>query len=301
MKKENARPAKSPFIFVEYNHLPYPAGYSASLHEIAAHFDKGCIDPHGSYSLHTEYSYGKRKLDSSLISKYPSLCSAHKEGVPQLWKSCEWASSFADFIMELVTGHNPPTVIEIHPPFNDYCTMADFATRYRVFEEKIHSVFPNVTIVIENRAGAVYHGGKFLVSKAKDIVALCELIQNESLALGLVLDFPQLLTAENIDPIKFKAVKYQAAIDAISPYRSHIKGIHLWGKKKSATGRWVAHCGTLDTYFGGNDAVKAQFLAGIWQICNDDVPRFLVPEVNSGADDLESIITDLLNAENGRF
>lgn len=297
MEKENFLHSQIPFIFVEYNHLPYPAGYSASLHEIAAHFDKDCIDPHGPYSLHTEYSYGKRKLDSALISKYPALCAAHKEEVPQLWKSCEWASSFAEFIIELVADNNPPTVIEIHPPFNDYCTMVDFATRYRVFEEKIHSVFPDVTIVIENRAGAVYHGGKFLVSKAKDIVAFCELIQKEHLSLGLVLDFPQLLTAENIDPIKFKAEKYQAAVEAISPYRSHIKGIHLWGKKKSATGRWVAHCGTLDTYFDGNNTVKQAFLSGIHQVCNDDIPRFLVPEVNSGAEDLAAIINDLTKAK----
>lgn len=291
----------NPFLFVEYNHLPYLDGISADIQEVAAHFDKENIAPHKAYSLHTEYSYGKRKFDSSLVTKYPVLCASHKEGVPQLWKSGEWASSFADFITELVADNDSPTVIEIHPPFNDYCTMEEFATRYRAFEEKIHAHFPGVTIVIENRAGAVYHGGKFLISKARDIVALCQLIEAENLNLGLVLDFPQLLTAENIDPIKFKAEKYHAAIDAISPYRSHIKGIHLWGKKKSATGRWVAHSGTLDTYFGGNDAVKAQFLAGIWQICNDNVPRFLVPEVNSGADDLENIITDLINSKSVRF
>jgi hypothetical protein len=72
--------------------------------------------------------------------------------------------------------------------------------------------------------------------------------------------------------------------------------VRAWGKKKSATGRWVAHCGTLDTYFDGNDTVKAHFLAGIWQICSDDVPRFLVPEVNSGAEDLATIVGDLFLA-----
>lgn len=113
--------------------------------------------------------------------------------------------------------------------------------------------------------------------------------------MGVVLDFPQLLTAENIDPLKFNAEKYQTAVNAILPYRDLIKGIHIWGKKKSATGRWVAHAGNFDTYFGGNVENKVAFLAGIPSICSDDITRFLVPEINSGAEDLSLIISDLSN------
>lgn len=283
------------FILVEYNNLPYPEGYSAQIQEVAAHFDKDAIDPQRAYSMHTEYSYGKRKHNTELIFKYPALISANKDGVPQLWKSAEWASEFADFIVDLVDGHSAPTIIEIHPPFNDYCSLAEFADRFRIFEHKIHEAYPDVIIVIENRAGSVYHGGRFLVGKAKEIVALCALIKSEALNLGIVLDFPQLLTAENIDPLKFKTEKYQSAIQAIAEHRDLIKGIHIWGKKKSATGRWVAHAGNFDTYFGGDDAVKEIFLSGIREICNDGLPRFFVPEVNSGSSDLEAIIQDLVS------
>lgn len=283
------------FILVEYNNLPYPEGYPAQIQEVAAHFDKDAIDPQRAYSLHTEYSYRKRKYNTELISKYPTLISANKDGVPQLWKSAEWASEFADFIMNLVDGHSAPAIIEIHPPFNDYCTLSEFADRFRIFERKVHEAYPDVIMVIENRAGSVYHGGRFLVGKAKEIVALCDLIKSEELQLGVVLDFPQLLTAENIDPLKFKAEKYQSAIQAISGHRDLIKGIHIWGKKKSATGRWVAHAGNFDTYFGGADAVKEIFLFGIREICNDELPRFFVPEVNSGSSDLEAIIQDLVS------
>lgn len=282
------------FILVEYNNLPYPEGYSAQIQEVAAHFDKDAIDPQRAYSMHTEYSYGKRKYNTELIFKYPVLISANKDGVPQLWKSAEWASEFADFIVDLVDGHSAPTIIEIHPPFNDYCSLAEFADRFRIFEHKIHEACPDVIIVIENRAGSVYHGGRFLVGKAKEIVALCALIKSEALNLGIVLDFPQLLTAENIDPLKFKTEKYQSTIQAIAEHRDLIKGIHIWGKKKSATGRWVAHAGNFDTYFGGDDAVKEIFLSGIREICNDGLPRFFVPEVNSGSSDLEAIIQDLV-------
>ena len=282
------------FILVEYNNLPYPEGYTAQIQEVAAHFDKDAIDPRCAYSLHTEYSYGKRKFNTALISQYPTLTSANKDGVPQLWKSAKWASEFADFIVDLVDGHSSPTITEIHPPFNDYCSLAEFADRFRIFERKIHETYPDVIIVIENRAGSVYHGGRFLVGKAKEIVALCDLIKSEALNLGIVLDFPQLLTAENIDPFKFKTEKYQSAIQAIAEHRDLIKGIHIWGKKKSATGRWVAHAGNFDTYFGGDDAVKEIFLSGIREICNDGLPWFFVPEVNSGSSDLEAIIQDLV-------
>ena len=97
---------------------------------------------------------------------------------------------------ELTQGYNPPEIIEIHPPFNDYCSLEEFSERYRIFEHKIHEIYPNTTIVIKNRSGAVYHGGKFLVVKAKEIAALCEIIRQCGLELGVVLDFPQLLTAE---------------------------------------------------------------------------------------------------------
>lgn len=281
------------FILVEYNNLSYPEGYTAQIQEVAAHFDKEYISPKGAYSLHTEYSYSKRKFNTTRISEYPALVAAHKDGVPQLWKSNEWAAEFADFIIGLTADQQPPTVIEIHPPFNDYCTLEEFAERFRIFEEKIHNVYPDATLVIENRAGSVYHGGRFLVGKAKEIVSLCELIKGKKIKLGIVLDFPQLLTAESINPYKFKVDKYETAIATLAPHKDLIRGIHIWGKRKNDSGRQLAHQGNFDTYFGSNDTVKAIFLSGIHQICNDGVSRFLVPEVNSNAEDLKSIIQDL--------
>ena len=283
----------SQFILVEYHDVPYPDGYEASVKEVAGHFDKDSIDVTGAYSLHTEYSYGKRNFDSVLMAQYPTLRDANKEGIPQLWKSTDWANEFADFVIALTASHEPPRTVEVHPPFNDYCTLEQFAERFQVFERKLHATYPGTAIVIENRAGSLYHGGKFLLGKAKEIVQLCELIQKNDLRLGVVLDFPQLLTAENIDTLKFNQTKYTAAIEAISQYQELIHGIHLWGKKKSASGRWVSHTGTLDTYFGGNSEAKTAFLAGIHRVCNDNRARFLVPEVNSGADDLASIVNDL--------
>lgn len=287
----------SRFTLVEYNNVPYPNGYEANIKEVAGHFDKDSIDAVGAYSLHTEYSYGKRKFDSKLMAQHPVLREANKEGVPQLWKSADWASEFADFIVALTASHEPPCTVEIHPPFNDYCTLEQFAERFQVFEKKLHAAYPDAAIVIENRAGSIYHGGKFLFGKAKEIALLCELIQKNDLQLGVVLDFPQLLTAENIDTLKFNTTKYNAAVEVISQYQALIQGVHIWGKKKSSTGRWVAHSGTLDTYFGGDSISKATFLAGIHRVCNDERARFLVPEVNSGAEDLAAIIVDLFEKQ----
>lgn len=290
-----ARHLLDSFILVEYNGLAYPKGYTPVVQEVAAHFDKESIEPKGAYSLHTEYSYGKRKFNSSAIARCPALMAAQKDGVPQLWKSVEWANEFADFIIGLTEKHHPPTVIEIHPPFSNYCTLDEFAERFRTFEARIHAVYPDVIIVIENRAGKRYRGGNFIIRKAKEIAALCELIYEEHLNLGIVLDFPQLLTGENINPLQFKAEKYEAAIAALLPYRDLIKGIHVWGKRKNDAGRQLSHHGNFDTYFDGNDAVKEIFLSGIREICNDGLSRFLVPEVNSGASDLEAIIQDLVS------
>lgn len=281
------------FCFVEYNGVPYPVGFASDIKEIAGHFDKYEIETSEKYSLHTEYSYGKRKFDSELILNFEALRTSHKDGVPQLWKSDKWAEEFADFVITLTKNKTAPIVVEIHPPFNDYCNIDLFLERYKVFEKRIHEAYPETIIVIENRSGAIYKGGRFVLGKAKDIAELCQKINDNNINLGVVLDFPQLLTAENIDTLKFNKEKYFSAINTIAEYRQNIKGIHIWGKKKSEKGRWVAHAGNLNTYFGNNQEYKAVFIKGIVAVCNDDVQRFLVPEVNTGAEDLACIVNDI--------
>lgn len=285
---------KNVFELIEYNGIPYPEGYVSKIKEVAGHLDKEDTEQVECYSLHTEYSYGKRKFDSPILAKYESLREANKGGVPQLWKSEEWSKEFAAFVCELTEGKNPPHIVEIHPPFNDYSDIENFVKCYKVFEKEIKHTFPNTNIFIENRSGTVYRGGRFVIGKADEIVSLCEAIEKHNLDLGIVLDFPQLLTAERLDTLKFNADKYREAIEKIHPYQHLIKGIHIWGKKKNPKGRWIAHCGTLDTYFGGNCDSKNAFLDGIARICDDGRTRFLVPEVNSGAEDLKSIIENLI-------
>ena len=282
------------FRFVQYGGNTYPDGIVPELVEIAGHLDKDYIEDFPKYSLHTEYSYGKRNFSSALINMYPELCKANKEGVPQLWKSSDWASQFADFVISLTNKHTAPKVIEIHPPFSDYCDIDLFIERYSVFEEHIHKCYPSTEIVIENRAGSVYHGSRFIISKAVEIAVLCQKIQDTKTNLGVVLDFPQLLTAEHIKTESFDHKKYSAAIDKIYPYRDTIKGIHIWGKKKNASGRWVAHNGTLDTFIE-NPADKEFFISGIRKICSDGKTRFFVPEVNSGESDLKAVVKDVLS------
>ena len=118
--------SKDSFVFIEYNGVPYPEGYSAEIREVAGHLDKNTIEDVEKYSLHTEYSYGKRKFDTPRLSAFPVLREANKDGVPQLWKSDEWAEEFADFIIGFTQDHNSPEIIEIHPPFNDYCSLEEF-------------------------------------------------------------------------------------------------------------------------------------------------------------------------------
>ncbi len=282
------------FIFVKYGNNSYPEGIVPGLVEVAGHLDKDSIEDHPDYSLHTEYSYGARKFASSLIEHYPKLKDENKDGVPQLWKDEEWAEQFADFVIELTEPHAAPRVVEIHPPFSDYSDIERFIGIYKTFEKNIHDAYPDTDIVIENRAGSVYHGGRFIVSTAKEVASLCDCIDNTKTKLGVVLDFPQLLTAEHIKTDDFNRSKYTAAIDTIYPYQHLIKGIHIWGKKKSSTGRWVAHNGTLDTYIEKSED-KAFFIEGIRRICSDGRTRFFVPEVNSGEEDLKSVVNDVLS------
>lgn len=282
-------------IPITYHSKKYPAGVISNIDEIAGNFDKDSINPQRKYSLHTEYSHMKRKLDNQLINKYPELKSSERDNIPQLWKNKEWAKEFANFIIELIGNNLSPEIIEIHPPFNDYCnTFSDFFDIYGEFEKIILKKFPDVKIFIENRCGTFYRGGKFIISNGKSIIQFLEELQKRNLNLKLVLDYPQVFSAEAIKMDDIKLKKIINFNNNIKEYISYIGGFHLWGKKKSQTGRWTSHTGDLNTFFSNNDLLKDEFINSIIDTFDDNIVRYFVPEVNSGEDDLQSIINDLL-------
>jgi len=276
------------FEMIKYHSQEYPADMPLRIEEIAAHLDVQKVAGALDWSLHTEYSYGKRKFDSEIVSHYPDIISANKDGVPQLWKSKAWASQFADYVIELVNGVKVPKVIEIHPPFNDYTDISGFVSTYSVFEEKIKEHFPDVEILIENRCGSVYKGGKFIVSKLQDVEALCSELSRTGLGLKIAYDVPQIYTAHNAKT----EGEYISLLERTKEIRPFIGGVHLWGKRLSETGRKVSHCGDLTSYFG-DEAVKESFLMAFKDCFDDGTPRKMVLEVNSGNTDLNSIIADL--------
>lgn len=276
------------FEMIKYHSQQYPASIPLRIEEIAAHFDISNVSGDLEWSLHTEYSYGKRIFNSSIIAKYPEIVSAQKDGVPQLWKNTKWATEFADFVISLTDGRKVPKVIEIHPPFNDYTDLSGFIASYSVFKNIIKNHFPATEILIENRCGSVYRGGKFLISKMQDVVSLCDEIDKNNLSLKIAFDVPQIYTAHSAT----REAEYLYLLDKAKSVRSFIGGVHLWGKRVSSTGRKVSHCGDLNTYFN-DSAVKETFLSAFCDCFNDGITRKMVLEVNSGNEDLLSIVSDL--------
>lgn len=282
-------------IPITYHSKKYPKNVISNIDEIAGNFDKDIINPKREYSLHTEYSHMKRKLDNRLINKYPELKKSERENIPQLWKSKEWAREFANFIIELVGNNIHPKIIEIHPPFNDYCkNFSLFFDIYEEFEKIISVELPNTNIFIENRCGTFYKGGKFIISNGKSIIQFLQELEVRKLRLKLVLDYPQVFSAESIKMDDIKLKKIIEFNNNIKPYISHIGGFHLWEKRKSQTGRWTSHTGDLNTFFSNNNLLKDEFISSVVNTFDDNDIRFFVPEVNSSEEDLQSIIFDLL-------
>lgn len=189
-------------------------------------------------------------------------------------------------------NQNPPSVIEIHPPFSDYSDIISFIELYRLFEQTIYSAYPNVQILIENRCGSIYKGGKFIISKHDDLEVLCQQIEKNNLKLRIAYDIPQIYTAYNVK----KPDMYIDILKGTQSLRPFIAGVHFWGKRKSPTGCKVAHCGDLNSYFENDILLKNQFLSQFVNCFNDNVNRKMVLEVNSGHDDMISIISDLRQA-----
>lgn len=286
----------SKLIPVLYNNKQYPEGIQVKVQEIAAHFDIKAVNPHMQYSLHTEYSYGKRSFKSPYAKGLDVITASHKNGVPQLWKNEKWSLEFAEYIIKMVPASSEPKIIEIHPPFNDYCKdIHQFLDVYSVFEEAILEKFRNVEILIENRTGTIYTGGSFLISNVKSLLSTANLINTYNLKLGIVLDTPQLFTAHRIKGYDLNPEMFSDIFRPLYDIRNNIRALHLWGKYRNHNGRVVAHQGDLNTYFE-SEKMKNIFLNELVKLFNDDIARYFVPEVNSGSDDVISIVNDLIRA-----
>lgn len=280
------------FEMVKYHKKKYPEHIPLLYEEVAAHFDTEEIDSRLKMSVHTEYSYGKRKFQSMLIQNYPEILHSQKKEIPQLWKNEKWAIEFADFLIRLLHDKGEPSVIEIHPPFDDYSSIEAFIRIYIPFEQRILEMFPTVEILVENRSGSTYSGGKFILSRIESVYLLCEHIVQTNLSLRLALDIPQLYTAHNAS----KSEDVVRLLQDVQELRDYIGGVHLWGKKLSASGRKIVHNGDLNTYFNDHET-KMAFLEAFSSSFDDNKMRKMVLEVNGNNEDLLSIKSDLESAQ----
>ena len=283
----------SKFIPIQYHKRRYPDGISPKIHEVAGHFDVENLDSDSPFSLHTEYSFAARKLTSQLLEDFPIISSGHKNSIPQLWLNDAWAYEFAGFIDTLIDNEDNFKIVEVHPPFNDYCdSFSEFTGRYKVFENEVLTLYPGVDILIENRFGSQYRGGKFILASAEDFKDLAETIESNGLKLRIILDVPQLFT-RYFGPRQKTADKIKEIFHQLKDWSGYIKGIHIWGKRRNDDGRWISHSGNLDTYFDNDKKIKSVFLEELFNLLDDGKTRYSVPEVNSSDEDLESIVNDL--------
>jgi len=269
--------------------MSYPEGIEAEMREVAAHFDSSVKEVDSRYSLHTEYSYLRRSMESRALKDLENIKSARKSGIPQLWYDEKWAKEFVTYIKNWVGNDRPPEVIEIHPPFEDYCSkISDFLDVYEVFEKRISGIYPDADIVLENRSGTQYRGAEFLVSNAKEIKNLQESVEARELDLQLAVDFPQVFTAHGMGVGDFTEESIKNIFETLT-LKENIVSIHIWGKKEGSR----AHNGNLDTYFV-DKGLKKTFLKKLLDLFDDDIPRYFVPEVQSGYDDYHAIINDFV-------
>lgn len=284
-------------IPVKYRGINYPSHIKCLIQELAGNFDKDIIEIDSPYSLHTEYSYMKRNFNSSIIKDLVNITSAQKDNIPQLWYNNNWANEFSIFLDRLINSSVSPEILEIHPPFKDYCnSFEQFLDVYMVFLEKFRKKHPKTIILIENRCGTMYKNGKFLLSRCADVIKFCNILKETSVDLKIVLDYPQIFSAELIKMDNVDLKKIIKFNEELINYKEFIGGFHIWGKRKSENGRWAPHTGNLNTFFSNNNELKKIFLMSVLNTFNDDNERYFVPEVNSGEDDLLSIVTDMEQA-----
>jgi hypothetical protein len=292
----------------------YPPHIKAEVQEIPGHFAiEEKLHIKVPYSLHTEDSHSTRTrkkikitFSSKIVTDFKHIALAQRNGISQLWCDVVWAKEFFEFINWLVGSNKPPEVLEIHPPFNDYCTSFEqFLDIFNVFYKEFNDRYPETTVVIENRCGTKNKGGRFLLSKCDDILEFADILYNNSdIGLKIVLDYPQIFSAIIEEDNKISMDNLEGAVEKIKSfnqklkkYRKVIGGLHMWGKRKNKNGKWNPHAGNFDTFFSNNDQLKYDFLKSVFDTFNDDIPRYFVPEVYLGSqNDLHSIVADMEQA-----
>lgn len=290
------------FIPIRYSSTKYPDDIKPQIQETAANFARNSIKetklPY--LSLHTDPagSHRNRIPPSDLLNEYTTILDniGHfgQSWVPKLWYNEQWSKDFSGFLVKLVDGMDRQRIrlIEVHPPFNDYCdSLETFIERYKPFEKEILKEFPEAIINIENRCnrGKKYIGGKFLLSNNIDIIKLSKLISDAGVKLKIVLDFPQLFT-EHYEQESLSSKMIKEVLAPIKEIRDCISSAHIWGKGKEGV-----HNGDLDIYFNNNKEVKDCFLQEVWDLFDDGKERYFVPEVGS-TPYVKSIVYDLRNA-----
>lgn len=276
-------------IPVLYGNLKYPNGIEPKLIEIPCHFDRASIEACGRYSLHTEYSYGKRDFRNKALEKLSEIKLANYNGIPMLWFSQKWAAEFAEFILIVTEGLPEPEYIEIHPPFSDYADLSKFLNTYMVFEEKVRERYSHTKILLENRYGTRYKRGKFIVSTIEEILEFVEMCDYSKVDIGLALDIPQLISANRKYFNTFNHISH--IMEKLKNVKDAIYAFHLWGK----TDKGGAHGGNLELLFERKIDVKEFFLSELISIFSDNNPRYFLPEINTNSADLEKLINDLIS------
>jgi len=278
---------RAKLIPIKYNEYQYKI-LTPKIMEVAAHFDINKINPKMDYSLHTEYSFRERKYEDIIFKDLYILKDSNYKGIPLLWFNKEWGEQFFYFIKNLTKEQKIPKIIEIHPPFKDYCNNFDvFFERYNKFEKLIYKHFHDTIILIENRYGSFYNLSNFLLSSIDDIGIFIKKLKMKDLNLKIVLDIPQLIEVEG-GPNKYTLNKIINFMAENKQNISLILGLHIWGN----SGR--PHVGDLDSLFNNDKKLKRYFLYSISNILNDNIPRYFLPEVNfSNQKDFESIIRDI--------
>ncbi|MGI6667594.1 MAG: hypothetical protein ACOX5Q_09165 [Bacillota bacterium] len=278
-------------IPVQYGRMRYPNPIHPHLVEVPGHFDKEAI-PTGlqRYSLHTEYSAGERAWSGNLIKRFATLLRSQTRGIPRLWTSSLWAREFAEFVSALVADNAAPDFCEIHPPFRKDCTDMDrFLDLVFEFQSALPARLSNMKVGVENRHGTRL-ANRFLVSTADDVVGLGRSIGRTGSTLMMVLDVPQLLHGEGIDPARASADEIAGVLDSLRPVVDKVAGIHLWARSR----RGGTHVADLDEYFGGRTTVKEAFFRTLARLLDDGHHRYFVPEVNYGKSDaIEPMVRDL--------
>lgn len=206
-----------------------------------------------------------------------------------IWKNETEIRQVAKNLNEAFAVYNPPLYIEILSPLkSDTYQMEDFFKIYRLFEKLIKKR-AHIQIAVLNGYQRSSSKPKYLIQTVDDMVVFRRMVREMKYKLRLAVDISKLINR------KSSRYYFETDFNKLTDIRNSIIGLHLSVTSGTSSIRQI-HFGDTQYLNKYSYHENSDLMGCLSALCNDNLPRYFVPEDPKSETQLEELVDDLIRA-----